>query len=78
MVQLVTGKAGLIRSASPEMLLGGGLVLLVISAMLFLATRIAKKGGGHDFIETAGYVVGGVGLVAIYGGLFGWVWPPWN
>lgn len=70
---------GLIHTASPMVLLIGGVLLLVIGViMVALAKTAGNKSGARDLAETGGWVLGIIGLVGIYGGVFGWVWPPWS
>ena len=72
-------KAGFLESASPVVLLVGGLALFIIGALLlFIVTRIPKGHDARDLLEIGGWAIGIIGLIGIYLGAFGAKFPPWK
>jgi hypothetical protein len=64
---------GLLDSASPALLFGGGLALLAIAAVLVHVVRHLDE--EDDFVglllSIAGFITGIAGVIGVYRGLFG-------
>lgn len=63
---------GLLDSASPALLFGGGLALLVIGViMLVISRRIDEDSDAGSLLNFGGWGLGIIGVLGIYQGLFG-------
>lgn len=69
---LADGKQGFLDSASPGMLLGGGIGLLVLGVIVLLvARRIGEDSDAGGLLNMGGWVLGVIGILGIYQALFG-------
>ena len=65
-------ESGLLDSASPALLAGGGLALLVIGViMLIISRRIDEDSDAGSLLNFGGWGLGIIGVIGIFKGLFG-------
>ncbi len=67
-----TEKSGILDSASPWLLAGGGLGLVVIGViMLIISRRVDEDSDAGSLLNIVGWAAGILGLIGLYKGLFG-------